>query len=586
MYSCRLYKNSGFNASNIPDDITLLGGVQFIDVAPLDILQDKLLRGISVKATWAQVEDVDYAHIGDMLYFVTGITMTSTDVAQLSILPDFLTTAGLSNLSILDGVTERVHVAKTDDTFGAFPEEDELMAPVHPMKLVSAWTGYERVYGTFIETVLDLEAMATSNNAVTFTDSTSGETVTVPATVAKDGHTAFKMNDGTTDRTSDTTCTKVYRLLDGSTQQEDVTLKEGIDIARGLGIENGGIIRKARLPLTQGSGLDQRTTISEVYDANSKGLASLTSSPIEYTTQGLAFIFSNAANAKINYSAFTQYGIMTAAGEKMEVDASTIYDYQNPTTEPHIIERDDPHLDGAPYYRFKFINEDSSFEGFWRNCVKGLPWKNVPVVMTEKSGSILDTLNYNMDASIRQDQRDFERIEQRIGVLGSSIGAGVGIGTAAATGNLSQAVGGIAGLASSVWDAGKSDILYRDERLKAAQQFALSQNVVQPTIQFPFNAETVRDFMGNGLLVYRYIYDQYDEQRIDKLLSLYGYKHTKALENSDFFNRSNFNYVLASNVSFTGAFPKWMLDGCAQQIQGGVRIWHMLPNTNAWQTNV
>ena len=38
MFNCRLYKNSGFNAVNIPDSPALLEELNYVDVQPLDIL--------------------------------------------------------------------------------------------------------------------------------------------------------------------------------------------------------------------------------------------------------------------------------------------------------------------------------------------------------------------------------------------------------------------------------------------------------------------------------------------------------------------------------------------------------------------
>ena len=97
------------------------------------------------------------------------------------------------------------------------------------------------------------------------------------------------------------------------------------------------------------------------------------------------------------------------------------------------------------------------------------------------------------------------------------------------------------------------------------------------------NAEFMRDFYGNGVLVYRYIYSQNDINRIDKLLTMYGYKYSKPLELTDFTNRKNFNFVLSRNVTLSG-YSKWINNALAEQIANGVRIWHVLPD-NSYYTN-
>ena len=62
---------------------------------------------------------------------------------------------------------------------------------------------------------------------------------------------------------------------------------------------------------------------------------------------------------------------------------------------------------------------------------------------------------------------------------------------------------------------------------------------------------------------------------------MYGYRYTKFVEASDFSTRAKFNYVQASGVSVTG-LPKWFADGVAEQLMGGVRVWHVLPDVSAY----
>ena len=71
--------------------------------------------------------------------------------------------------------------------------------------------------------------------------------------------------------------------------------------------------------------------------------------------------------------------------------------------------------------------------------------------------------------------------------------------------------------------------------------------------------------------------------RIDKLLTMYGYKKTKALEATDFSNRQYFNYVEAA-VS-VGNLPRWWADGISAQLANGVRIWHVKPNSSYYANN-
>ena len=244
----------------------------------------------------------------------------------------------------------------------------------------------------------------------------------------------------------------------------------------------------------------------------------------------------------------------------------------------------DPHLDGKPYYRFKSIDGDSSFDGFWKNCVAGLQWKQIPMVFTEKQGNALNRLQYDADARIAVHGRQREQYTDVTGKVGKMVSAGLAGGAAGLlAGPVGAGVGAVGGMllsganSAQISDFDRQD--YEDKRFKATQDFALSQSVVQPVVDFPYNSETIRDFLGNGFLVYRYYYTAFDEARIDKLLTMYGYRVTKALELSDFSTRSKFNYVKAHGVSLGGSYPKWLLDMASRQIEGGVRVWHVLPDT-------
>ena len=132
MYSCRLYFNTGFNSNNIPDSPALLDRCNYKDVPSLDIMQDRFLSEIRVKARWNEVKDCDYCVLytdsSKWAYSVDTISMVATDVAVLSVTQDFINSVGgVANLKILDGITDRVHV--TSDDYGEYTAEDELLTP-------------------------------------------------------------------------------------------------------------------------------------------------------------------------------------------------------------------------------------------------------------------------------------------------------------------------------------------------------------------------------------------------------------------------------------------------------------------------
>ena len=164
-YNVRCYFNTGFNAVNLPDGPTLLqtGSFTTKDYPAIDVLQDLDLSTIRLKATWNSIKNADYLEMftegGSVFYIITGIAMQATDVAELSVVCDYWTTAGgFENLTALDGITSRVHVV--EDTYGAYAEDDVLTAPAHALSLDYEWlpvygVGDDQTY-TLLETTIDL----------------------------------------------------------------------------------------------------------------------------------------------------------------------------------------------------------------------------------------------------------------------------------------------------------------------------------------------------------------------------------------------------------------------------------------------
>lgn len=110
-------------------------------------------------------------------------------------------------------------------------------------------------------------------------------------------------------------------------------------------------------------------------------------------------------------------------------------------------------------------------------------------------------------------------------------------------------------------------------------EYGFDQTVVAPEVHFP-RSESIRDFVGNGVMVYRLRYHPVDLTRLDKKLTMYGYKTTDVLEKSFFTNRQYFNFVQCSSVSLGGDFPMYIRERAAQQLTGGVRVWHVKPNVS------
>lgn len=577
----------------------------------LDLNQERFLSSVRVRASWDTVKNADYCKVGDFYYYVDSVAMDSGDVAFLSLVPDFVTSAGgPATLNYLDGVTSRVHVS--DDTFGKYCEDDPYMAPNYKLEVDSDYFDFSsRDNYTFVESTLNLILMGQHydtnySDAITAVNgSDTSYYVTYPKTYPIEGENAnteysvqFPAGGGPT--ALDSPEGQAIYYLDPSLTSFDTVMK-GIQHARCLGVEDS-ISGQYTVPAVFVQ-LASSTASKQVSLTGKTGILTASDTPFEYAT---------VKNKRVLYGSYTPYILATAAGNTMKVNAEDIYDGN---TAPKIRYYADPRRTGKPYYRFDSLNGlSSSTLDFFRNAVGGAEWRSVPMTFTQKSGSAIDTMNFA--ASMMQHQQAINQaaetyaaqMEQAIaGSLLSIGGSGAGLSASnpnassvappssvSAFGSGAGAVGAGIGVASGVLNAAYSaenlSRNYNQYRAKMAlqkaietQSFLANQNVVSPTVNFTAHPDLFNEITHNGCVVYRTVYSAADIARIDKILTMYGYKHCKPLAATDFTNRTYFNYVEA-NVSVAN-LPRWWADGIAAQISNGVRVWHVKPNSSYYTNN-
>ena len=618
MYSVRLYKSTGFNADNFPDSENLLNQYSYEDVPAIDTLQDRFLTSIRVKTTWDSVKNCDYCRVSSgtdrFFYSVRPIRMTSTDTAELSLLPDFLLSAGgVSSLKFTDGVTERVCVDVADDVFGAYTEDDPLTQPVKPLKMVQSdiypWTGNtsnRNKHYTFVESTVNLHVFEEDPAlAVDYIVPTgmpgAGDKVTVPfmddIPFATDHLYGGKRG----------TCTFRLDGLGSDETGESPQITDGMKRARGLGMDNA-IISQYKVPYVF---VSTSSPVTEL-DTETRGYTRLGGMTREYDS-GIPYTMPGTyKNKRISYGEYTKYGIITCAGNRAEYRAEDIIedDEEEVPENPTISVHPDVRSDGRPFWRFRMINHSGA--NFWQNCLAGADWQSVPLVWSEKSGSELYRMQFEADRKMQSHAYAWGQAWNAANTAKSAFGAFSGVQqgdyTVASTFAQGRAhYGSIAGGLSAVGSAfapqfieaglavGEGAVrglaladMYHQHGITQTLNYLASNVVVAPEIQIPYNTNIMREMYDNGCVVYRYVYDDYDIARVDKLLTMYGYKITKALESTDFTNRPKFNYVQAHGVSVTASgntsLPKWMADGCAAQLEGGVRIWHVKPDVSIYDS--
>lgn len=580
MYSITLYNNTGFDPVNVPDGPATLQAAasSVVEFPAIDTVQNYFLSSISIKSTFEQVKFADYCKVGDFYYFVNSLTMSSPDVAVLSLTPDGLT-SGLAKgaITAISGTTERRRVLASEDTMGAFTGDDPLMAPQEPLQLVMGDDlfigGGATVSVPYVESLIDLVKLQNSFTdgkftGRTFTDPQDEESkVTVPSVDSLTGQTTFAIGA----RILPSTKTQLYRYS---------KVQEAIGLARALGVESG-IINQFSLPPS----LVETTETEDGSVTLAKGID-------QKASTGLPFKYSTVKNQKLLYGQYNKYGLLTVSGNRFEAAPEEIS--STFAGSPEVKCKSDPRPNGKPYFRYSSYLGDSSDTGFWKNSIAGLQWAQVPLVYTEKSNNFQDTYNFQasrIGAAIEYNQAQRHFVQGALpGLAGLAGGFAKTLG-GALSGNIGMLDSGIGSIASNVYNLKTQQYDMRDyeSKFRLAQEkelldFGYSQSVVVPTLNFPYNGDAIRDVLGNGVINYRYRYSDNDLKRIDKLLTMYGYIDRRKFEPSMMNAHTDFDYLQLTGVSISGnTIPMWWRDIIKTQLNTGLRIWHVKPDPKYYE---
>lgn len=577
-YTCTIYSGTGFNPVNIPDSPTLITeNYTGKELSALQIVQERFLQNVNVAAGWDDVKNADYCKIGNFYYFVTGISMVSPETAQLDLVPDFITSAGgPKSVQFLDGITDRHHVAKSDDTFGAYIEDDSYMSPSKPLELVSAgWKGGDDgTDETFMVSTLDLTAMGSDDyirKGVTYKDPTSGESVTTPELEYTAQSTNYIMPDQ--NRSAFLQGITTFRVG----KQE----LNGANMSRNLGVETA-ITNQYAIPEKYVSDTPTDDTGARTSMSGVKGIID----------SGLPFEYATVRNKRVLYGSLNKYGIITASGNKADFNPEDIKNGDTASFQ-YIT---DVRPQGRPYFAPQYFHGNTDI---WsNNPIGGEGWRDVPLIYTQKSGNIQDAYDFKSNRKVSATQREAN-------VLGGLVnGAETGSNPASWFSGLRGKIGqgmmslskvmtgsddpyaSITGrLGSFLNDTDWAGQVYDLQRRRELYDFGVSQNVIAPEVSFPYSDGTIRDYVGNNLFIYRYRLADSDVKKIDKILTMYGYKDTAPLVPEFFTNRPQFNYVQATGVSIGGNLPQWWKAGIVEQLRAGVRVWHIIPTVSAYTAN-
>ena len=600
MWNVRLYYETGFNAVNIPDSPALLETMKHADFPGLDILQGEHLSYVNIKATRAQVKNADYMRLTDgtdtFYYIVEDFTMTSTDVAMLSIVMDYFTThGGVTGIKFLDGVVERHHVAVEDDKYGAYTEDDPMLVPSKELEFdeVSLFTDMVTEGTTkshiILETTLDMKEIATNANALDYTTA-GGDSVTVPLVNATKKVSAVNVHVDAYDPSALTKEFITPKTVYCDADNENVI--SAIGRARSLGVEDG-ILNSYIIPdaavVTYDNGKDGDGNITSLTGAH------------KFENTDLDFEYATVNNKRVLYGSLNSFMLVSPAnGNSVTFKPEDIAynSFGDMITSPRVCMNTDPRPDGRPYFRFEYYKGNNY--DFFLNALKGMEWANAPLVYQRRSGSWQAKLQHDATTGVLERDQNLANSANKIQAALGLIGAGKQVTNFAGmerqqafepSMNTNYNLGSMgfnigmdfvtSGMQASLAKR-QTEMHFKDAFLQEAVGY-VSGMVVAPDLRFAMS-ETLRDFRGNGCIVYRYRPQESDIAKLDKVLTMYGYKDTNVLPGHEEYmtNRRKFNYLKASGVSVAGNKPKWLRDGVAMQLSVGTRIWHVKPDTSAY----
>lgn len=656
MWNVRLYYHTHLNTVNTLDRAALLETAEYLDVPALDILQAEGIQSITVKATRAQVKNVEYVKLtdtesGDYFYYEAGIPQASSlDVQVIPILIDGVLTmgemyGGVQNIPFLDGIITRHHVAKANDKYGAYTEEDPLLIPSKEldMDIDKLFDDNDDKQHIIVESTISLDAQADHYKAHVYTDDQSGNEVTVPTVVPVASNTEVWFGDTSEYNTYRTPGTEYFDATKTKVQK-------GIAAVRGLGVESG-ILNSYVLPDSQA-----------VYTTDDTGQITQMAGAHEEANSQVSFEYANVDNKRVLYGSLNSIELVSvASGMSASFKPEDLRPGETGDT-PTVVKITDPRPNGRPYFMFKYFKGTKNETNF-ANAVAGMEWANAPLVYTGKSGSTLDQINLattlhgmNVAQGEAEYQNGMAPYRALAGLAGQAGSTALGSLGGSSSGNMqllhaiqsvdnahlnqrnairnmylaqngdkwfreqmgqafdkatvdryhanetmnymmnnpsSSSGAGMGGIIGGIGNLAMSavDYFHNKEYLKEMYgarmsaemaQFATGQ-VAAPALNFP-RSETLRDFIGNGVFVVRYKPQKSDIQKLDKILTMYGYKDTMPLVGGEsvFNNRSKFNFVQIKGCSIGGDAPRWLREATSAQLSAGVRIWHVIPTRTAY----
>lgn len=602
--SVTAFCGTGFSMINTPANATVLSNsaTAVVDLGIINCLSliGKKSGVIRVKA-FANIATCDYLRIifSDnpiaSYWLVTNYEYLSGDTLSLSLVLDgFLTCGGTTGITAISGYVNRHTV--TDDTYGKYNQSDDMLVPSQNLVFRSIDkfgenSESEEYYNIVLSTInlLELGARDAEDMGLTYGDIASGEGVTVPQIPQIPDSWKTKVFYGNYEyEIPGAFCFDLDGTATGSSTSYPI--REGIARARSLGVE-GGIIAIYALPKSKFTCTIPQTTItigpiSVTLKALITEIKPAQDATLQHTTS-INFNYASVNNKRALYGDYHTVQVASmASGEVAEYEIDDLYSPTTQNTGVVIDEVGDGRAHGKPYFFPHYFKDKVQAVDAMFSAIAGLEWQNVPIVFQYSSGEGIQRNRYFANTKIDATNM----IESQANAWANQIvRSGVDMAKSAPT-----IVGGLnAGLNAGIamGELYNQQMLDTNQFIRARElekkDLMIKTRVVAPQISFPVS-ESVRDFVGNGVVVAFITPTDTDIARFDRILTQFGYKDAgTALTLSDLTAGRYFSYIEATGVQIQTSVgvDKTIKEMAEEQIASGIRIWKQRPDFSLYNSS-
>lgn len=611
-YDVKLYKNTGFDAGNLPANPSVLNNFT-ADTAPAVYkFQSQGLAEIKLDKTIDEVADVDYVVIGDNYYIVTGIAMASSHTAIMSLTLDPINTAGgVANIQVVGGWVKRAHT-RDDKLFANIIPEPWVPSRQLQMEREDSYNAItEHKYYHLIGVTVDLNWVTKTADVyegISTTDATID--VAVPHMEPLRNTTQIIFDTDTESASYSLPNTKLYCVRDGDEIHTDVL--QALVTLRSLGIDSA-ITCSYLIPHDYGA-----VILYDNYPESDLDRWSVVSISLRSTHDrcGMAYNYGQTPKNNKVLALYNTYKVVSnTTTASMEFTASEIAspgetgvpaDGASDAPEFRLIRDASPN--GCCYMGPRWY--EGSKLRYLQQAVQGQQWLNEPIALYGSSGNLVADVAFargqSKAAQMTANQAtmiDYNNTQTHIRNkmaarhdVSNYITGGIGAITDPSVGSVSSAINTYLDMGPNASLRQLAEITGQlsRESLMDTYDWTLGDNlfshitntqVVAPDVICP-QSPSFQGFFGNTFTLTHTHLAPADVTKFDQYLTMYGYADDRQLEHADLNSRQKFNYILTQNAQLKSLnAPLYIMQMAAQTMDNGVRLWHVAPNAAAYDDN-